>query len=284
MNPPAIPLRRRIGAIIIFYDLPAVQVWVAAAALGLGYGLQSTGLLGARWLLALVAMGLVFMYLMGINDLFDIEIDSKKHEHSGLVTGVITKGEAEAAVIVSGILGLVGSAFVSDWFFAFAVIIFLLSTFYSAPPVRFKRFYPFSTLGELAGGYFLFLLGVSILAVPAPESYLVSLIPALIAASMRLGHEAKYVEFDKATGKRTLAVVHGAKNVQRVVTILPYVAVALALLFFSVQVIRLPLTALSLAFIVLPIVIRKTIRTRGYLRPVSYFWGFLFFLVAIAVS
>ena len=282
MKTTGVPARRRVGALITFYDLPAVQIWVAAAALGLGYSLQSVGVAGARWVLALVAMGLLFMYLMAINDLYDIEIDSMKHEHSGLVTGAITKREAEVAVAVSGFLGLAGSFLVSYWFFAFAVIIFLLSTLYSAPPVRFKKFYPYSTLGELAGGYFLFLLGFSIFSVPTPESYVATLVPALIAASMRLGHEAKYAEFDRATGKRTMAVVHGAKSVQRVVTVLPYAAVALAAALFALGVFSLILTALSLAFIILPTLIRKTIRAKGSLRPVSFVWGFLFFFLTIA--
>lgn len=284
MKPEQVPLRRKLGALIAFHDLPAVQVWVASAALGLGYSIERVGLLGSRWLLALVAMGFLFMYLMGVNDLFDAEIDSQKHQYSALVTGAITKTEGTLAVAVSGVLGLVGSFLVTWWFFGLAVIIFLLSTLYSAPPVRFKRFYPVSTLGEFAGGYFLFPLGLSIVTPPTTEGYLISLVPFSIAASMRLGHEAKYVDFDKATGKRTFAVIHGAKNVQRAVTLLPIAAIALTVVFLGAGWIQPPLALLSLAFIALPVVIRKAIRSSSELRPVSYFWGFLFYFLTILVA
>jgi 4-hydroxybenzoate polyprenyltransferase len=279
-----IPLRRKIGALIAFLDLPAVQVWVAAAALGLGYGLQKADATVSQWLTALVGMSLLFTYLMGVNDVFDVQIDSQKHESSGLAVGAISGAEANASVLLSGGLGLLACYFVSAWFFAFAIIIFLLSTLYSAPPVRYKRFYPFSTLGEFAGGYFLFPLGLSVVSGPTSEGLLISFVPMMVAASMRLGHEAKYVEFDRATGKRTLAVVHGAKNVQRVVVLLPYAAAVLTLVLFLLQIVQIQLALLMLIFIPLPSVIRKTIRAWSRLRPVSFFWGFLFYLLALSVS
>jgi 4-hydroxybenzoate polyprenyltransferase len=275
--------RRRVGALIVFYDLPAVQVWIAAVALGLGYGLARVGVPWTTWLLALCAMGSLFMYLMAVNDLFDLEIDRQKHEHSGLVTGVISTSEAKVAVLVSGGFGLVASFFVSGWFFVLSFLIFAISTLYSVPPVRFKRFYPFTTLGELAGGYLLFPLGLSIVQTPTLPAFVLSFIPFMIAASMRLGHEVKYVDFDKSTGKRTLAVTHGVEKVKAVVKALPPAAFALTIIAVILQVVSIQLGVLITAFIFLPAIIRKAIRASGHLRPLSYFWGVLFYLIALSI-
>lgn len=284
MSAKSVPLKRKIGALIVFHDLPAVQVWVAAASLGLEYGLHESKASASTLALALLGMGLTFMYLMGVNDLFDVEIDRQKHEYAALVTGAITEREAYAAVIVSGGLGLLFSAFVSAWFLVFALAIFGVATFYSVPPVRFKRFYPFSTVGELVGGYLLFPLGLGVVSGPDAGALLASFVPFLIAASMRLGHEVKYVDFDRATGKRTLAVVHGPRVVGRVVTLLPYLAAAVTIGLTASSTVTVPLGILMLAFIALPQLVRKLIRSIVATRPVSYVWGFLFFLIAILVS
>ena len=283
MTAPQKSFRRKIGALIVFYDLPAVQVWIAAVALGLGFGLAQASVPWTSWVLALAAMSALFMYLMAVNDFFDLQIDRQKHEQSGLVAGIISPEEAKVAVLVSGGFGLIASFFVSDWFFVLLALIFTISTLYSAPPVRFKRFYPFTTLGELFGGYLLFPLGVSIVLIPTWRAFVLSFIPLMITASMRLSHEAKYVEFDRSTGKRTLAVVHGVNGVRAAVKAL--IPAALAMIFISMilQLVTIPLGILTIAFIFMPTIIRKAIRSKGRLRPVSYFWGFLFYLLALSI-
>ena len=283
MENPDKSFRRRASALVVFYDLPAVQVWIAAVALGLGFGLARAGAPWNIWLLALCSMSSLFMYLMAVNDLSDIEIDRLKHEHSGLVTGMISKAEAEAAVLSAGGIALATSFFVSRWFFIFSVLIFVISTLYSVPPVRFKRFYPFTTLGEFLGGYLLFPLGLSIVLAPTLPALVLSFIPLMIAASMRLGHEAKYVEFDRSTGKRTMAVVHGAGKVQAVVKALPPAALAMTLIMTILGVVSVGLAFLTIAFIFLPVIVRKVIRTWGTLRPVSFIWGVFFYLLALSL-
>jgi len=279
-----ISVRREIGSLVVFHDLPVVQVWVGATSLGLGYGLGRYSTSWLTLLLPLLGMSLVFMCLMGVNNLFDMKIDHEEHEYSGPITGAITEAEAIAAVLISGTLGLLVAALVHPWFLLFAFAILALSALYSAPPFRFKRYYPVSIFGEFVGGYLLFPLGFAIVAAPTVGCFLVSLVPTMIAVPMRLRHDAKNVAFDGGTGKRSMAITHGHGLVQRMIVLLPYIAIALTVIYLAASIVTVPLGVLTLVFIAMPRLVKKLTFSSPPLRSVSYIWGFLFYLLATAVT
>jgi len=282
-EPPRYSRRRKVGALVSFLDLPAVQVWVAAASLGLAFAVQSARVPYLTVFLSLVAMSCLFMYLMAINDYFDSEIDKEKHQFSALVTGALSKGRAAIAIVVTCLIGLGASLFVSSWFLIFSLLIFCDSTLYSAPPVRMKEVFPVSTISELVGGYLLLPLGASVASLPNPQVFAISFVPFLVAASLRLAHELKYVDFDRSTGKDTLAVVLGTRTLTKVVLVLPIIATILTLAFLFQGIISLPFTVLTLSFIFLPLIVRAVIRSDAALRPISYVWGFVFFVAAVFI-
>jgi 4-hydroxybenzoate polyprenyltransferase len=274
-------LRSRIGALVKLYDVPASQLWIGAVAIGLRYADENapTGT-ALTAIVALAAISLVFFYLMGINDYFDADIDATKGERSVLAGGELTKRNAKLAVSLVACLGLFLAFLVSLRFLAFSLVIFALSTFYSAPPVRYKRFYPFSTLGELAGAFVLFLLGYSVIGLPTVTAVFISTITTLVAASARLKQEARNAEFDSRTGKMTFAVVHGpnvVKEVSRGILILAFAEVV------GLRVVGLlssSTAALAGLFVLAPVLVKQA-QDRRYLRLSGLLWGFGIYLLAV---
>ncbi len=99
---------------------------------------SSLGLLVATWLSCVGAN----LYIVGLNQLFDIEIDRINKPHLPLVSGALTVAQGWWAVAVAGALGLglAVSQLQGGYLVATVVASMLLGTLYSAPPARWKRF------------------------------------------------------------------------------------------------------------------------------------------------
>ncbi|HYC11578.1 MAG TPA: UbiA family prenyltransferase [Nitrososphaerales archaeon] len=274
-------IRSKIGAFIKLYDVPATQFWLGAVAIGLRYGSgDGTRASLVPGIVALVSVSVVLFFLMGVNDYFDIGIDSKKNERAVLANGEISMETARIAVGLVGVLGLALALSVSIQFFLFTLAVFVLISLYSVPPVRYKRFYPFSTIGEILGACMLFLVGVSVVSLPSSSALVVSTVVALVAASSRLRHEVRYADFDSQTDKRTFAVVHGANRIRlvsRFLLVLAVIEVA-AMGFWGLLTVANAL--LAGLFIVLPLLVRQ-VQSSRYLRMTALVWGFALYLVAL---
>ncbi len=273
--------RKKAGALARLYDVPASQLWIGAVAIGFRYADENapSGTL-APAILALVSVSLVFFYLMGVNDYFDVDIDRHKEGGSVLVKGELTMNEAKVAVFLVAGLGLVFAMMVSVRFFAFACIIFVLSSLYSVPPVRYKRFYPYSTAGEVVGAFVLFMLGYSVIGLPSFTAVFISTLTTLVATGARLRQEARRVEFDGMTGKGTLAVMHGptlVKAVSRALVLAAFVEVFVLRLY---GLLSTSTTILASAFVIAPILVKQA-RDRRYLRAGYMAWGFCIYILAI---
>jgi len=109
---------------------------------------------------AFTGMVLVLAHIMVLNDYFDVEIDKKKDQIQTLteiprrVAGIL------ATVFLS--LGLLFAWLTSATYFIISFALALLSAAYSAPPIRYKEIYPFSTVGESTGAFLLFWAGYSL--------------------------------------------------------------------------------------------------------------------------
>jgi len=274
-------IRTKLGAFIKLYDVPATQFWIGAVAIGFRYGYENgTQVSLFLALIALASVSLVLFFLMGVNDYFDVGIDSQKNERAVLVKGEISMRSARIAVGLAGALGLALALVVSIQFFLFTLAVFILISLYSVPPVRYKRFYPFSTLGEVLGACMLFFVGISLVGLPTSSAFLVSTVTALVAASSRLRHEARYTEFDGKTGKRTFAVVHGAGRIKFVSRVLLVLALVEVVAIRFAGLLTLSNALLAGLFVVTPVVVRQA-QNRQYLRMTALFWGFALYLVAI---
>jgi homogentisate phytyltransferase/homogentisate geranylgeranyltransferase len=89
---------------------------------------------------ALFASLAVNLYIVGLNQLTDIEIDQINKPYLPLAAGSMRYRTAVLIVTVSGTLALVASALQGPYLFATIATIFVIGTCYSLPPVRLKRF------------------------------------------------------------------------------------------------------------------------------------------------
>jgi 4-hydroxybenzoate polyprenyltransferase len=278
-------------------EFSSIQRWVAASALGFFYAVGVSSVRPSPYLLALgfLAVFLILCYSMAINDYFDVEIDKTKEEHAqrrGLVYGardqlVVTRQISKRAAFLTILFLLIGglaiACNISVHFLVSVVMITLFATFYSAPPFRLKQKYLLSTLCELGGAFFPFLAGYSFLGTINLGAFLVSGIAWFDTAHSRFRHEAMYVEVDKITGKKTIAVAHGSRGVWMLSKICLLLAVAetvilLLLGWFSLNVFSLFVLYLFMTsgywFSSIPKRGRSLIITA---------WGFLFLFLVLAL-
>jgi 4-hydroxybenzoate polyprenyltransferase len=281
-------LKSRARAYRDFIDLPAIQRFVAAAALGLSSGLVITGVKFdlLRAALGLVSVTAILGYVMTVDDYYDKGIDGQNVRKKRVLIDKITTGEAKATVLVLLAVALASSVLVSVQLALVIVGIWLVGTTYTTPPVRYKRFYPFSTIGELFGfGCLSFIAGIAIVAPILWVGVGLSVLVMLANSYWRFEHEVRMVEFNRNTGKKTFAVVHGVNATKRLMTIvlvltalgtLAVVALGSFPVLFKVFLVSYQLIALFLPYRYL----------KGRLRPLrnllSSVWGFLFAITVLA--
>lgn len=285
----------RITAFLDFFEIGGVQRWMGEMMLGVFYSLEtyhlgfdSTLLLSAGYF----STFLLLCYLQAVNDFFDVDIDKSRLEHTkhygdlsrkGPVVGVrISKLEASSAIAFVSVAGLVLSVFVSTHFLIVSLLIVLMATLYSAPPIRYKEIYPFSTFGEIVGNFLPFLAGYAVFNPIDWRAILVAAIPALAATNNRFRHEIKMFDFDRSTGKKTVAVVHGvqaAKFLAKVSILLNLVEILVlsVLSWFSPRFLFALLLYMVLAYALWYRYLRGLAR-----RLFGLSWGFMFSLLILA--
>lgn len=94
----------------------------------------------AQLLGALLACWCGNIYIVGLNQLQDIDIDKINKPHLPLASEEFSLKQGKWIVTITGILALGLSAFLGQWLLATVVISLAIGTLYSLPPVRLKRF------------------------------------------------------------------------------------------------------------------------------------------------
>ncbi len=89
---------------------------------------------------ALVACLCGNVYIVGLNQLKDIEIDRINKPHLPVAAGEFSYAQGKAIVSTAGILAILLSALQGWWLFATVGISVMIGTAYSLPPIRLKRF------------------------------------------------------------------------------------------------------------------------------------------------
>ncbi|MEL6580600.1 MAG: homogentisate phytyltransferase [Cyanobacteria bacterium J06621_12] len=80
------------------------------------------------------------VYIVGLNQLYDVEIDRVNKPDLPLASGEFTIGQGKLIVATTGILSLIVAALAGKWLLATVAISLIIGTAYSTPPIRLKRF------------------------------------------------------------------------------------------------------------------------------------------------
>jgi homogentisate phytyltransferase / homogentisate geranylgeranyltransferase len=109
---------------------------ITLATTGSSITLESLGqLLGA--LLACLCGN---VYIVGLNQLEDVEIDQINKPHLPIAAGEFSRQQAQLIIAVTGILALLFAGLLGLWLFLMVGTSLAIGTAYSLPPIRLKRF------------------------------------------------------------------------------------------------------------------------------------------------
>ncbi|AFY31091.1 homogentisate phytyltransferase [Calothrix sp. PCC 7507] len=119
---------------IIGTSLSVLALYLIAVAVGNGnYSVFSV--LGA-WIACLCGN----VYIVGLNQLEDVEIDKINKPYLPIASGEFSQRQGQLIVAVTGILALVIAALTGPFLLGMVVISLVIGTAYSLPPIRLKRF------------------------------------------------------------------------------------------------------------------------------------------------
>jgi len=79
------------------------------------------------------------VYITGLNQITDVEIDRINKPYLPLAAGAFSRATGIRIVALCGLVGFVAAAFVGRYMFGTVAIVFALGSFYSLPPLRLKR-------------------------------------------------------------------------------------------------------------------------------------------------
>jgi homogentisate phytyltransferase/homogentisate geranylgeranyltransferase len=93
-------------------------------------------IMGETWITCLFGN----VYIVGLNQLIDIEIDKINKPDLPLASGKFSQKQGQIIVIISGLLAIILSSIFGVWLFVTVIISLIIGTAYSLPPIRLKRF------------------------------------------------------------------------------------------------------------------------------------------------
>lgn len=218
-------------------ELETINKPIAVSTLGFLYSIEvfKVSFNPFQFFGGLLSIILILCYVMTINDCFDVEEDKLKSKYTYKKLVVSEEISVRDALLISSIILLIGLAiawFVSELSFLIALIIVILSTPYSVPPIRYKKRFPFSTLGEIAGSFLPFIFGYAILGAIDYRAVVVAPFFALTQVFWRLVHERRFRDIDLKTGKKTVVIVYGLEAAKAISRICVVFAVSEVLILF----------------------------------------------------
>jgi homogentisate phytyltransferase/homogentisate geranylgeranyltransferase len=80
------------------------------------------------------------VYIVGLNQLEDVEIDRINKPHLPLASGEFSRQEGQWIVAITGVLAIVLALWQGIYLFGMVAISLMIGTAYSLPPLRLKRF------------------------------------------------------------------------------------------------------------------------------------------------
>ncbi len=127
---------------VIGTSLSAIGVYLIAVAERFSGNSSSiwTSLSPTAVLSALIACLCGNIYIVGLNQLEDVEIDRINKPHLPLASQEFSRRQGVTIVAIAGILSLLVSYLATPFLFGTLVTSLVIGTLYSLPPVRLKRF------------------------------------------------------------------------------------------------------------------------------------------------
>ena len=86
------------------------------------------------------------IYIVGLNQLTDVEIDRINKPHLPLAAGEFSLKQGQLIVGITGVLAIVLAALSGFWLLAVVTVSLIIGTAYSLPPIRLKQFPLFAAL------------------------------------------------------------------------------------------------------------------------------------------
>ena len=184
------------------------------------------------------------VYIVGLNQLEDVEIDQINKPHLPIAAGEFSRRQAQFIVVVTGILALLLAGLLGTWLFLMVSISLAIGTAYSLPPIRLKRF-PFwaalcifSVRGAIVNlGLFLHfsdcLLG-TVLSPPAPV-WVLTLFIVVFTFAIAIFKDIPDMEGDKQYNITTFTIKLGQQavfNLARWVITVCYLGMLVAGIFW----------------------------------------------------
>jgi homogentisate phytyltransferase / homogentisate geranylgeranyltransferase len=80
------------------------------------------------------------IYIVGLNQLYDVEIDRVNKPDLPLASGKFSIAQGKWIVGITGILAIAIAAFLGKWLLATVLVSLAIGTAYSLPPIRFKQY------------------------------------------------------------------------------------------------------------------------------------------------
>ena len=210
---------------IIGTSLSVVGLGLMALALSTESALQSAWTSSEQMLMlmmgALIPCLCGNVYIVGLNQLEDIDIDKINKPALPLASGEFSVREGQRIVAIAGALALILAGFQSLYLFLTITVSLAIGTAYSLPPIRLKR-YPFWAALCIFGvrgiivnlGFFLhfqFRLG-NTMQIP-PEVWALTGFMIPFACAIAIAKDIPDVEGDRLFQIRTLTIRLGAKRV-----------------------------------------------------------------------
>lgn len=122
---------------IIGTTLSVLALYVITVAT-IGNALMPEGL--GQLLGALLACWCGNVYIVGLNQLEDVEIDQINKPHLPIAAGEFSRRQAQIIIAIAGILALLLAGWLGVWLFLMVGTSLAIGTAYSLPPIRLKRF------------------------------------------------------------------------------------------------------------------------------------------------
>jgi 4-hydroxybenzoate polyprenyltransferase/Flp pilus assembly protein TadD len=228
-----------------------------------------------------------FQASVALNDLFDVEGDRIVERQRPLVTGALGRRDLLAQFGVFAGLALLLALNVKYATFLLMLLALALSFFYSAPPVRLKRFPLVSSLTLGLVSYLTCLVGFSAFAEERAIAIFPSKLAWVIVLSFGLGFAAKDlkdVEGDEATGVWTLPVVLGSAPGRATVAGLVFLGYLVVPIFLPYPMIVIPAILFGAGSALLVFVWRKRWLDRVLLAASLFFTLVVALLVLTGVT
>lgn len=174
------------------------------------------------FLTALIPALLINVYITGLNQLHDVEIDKINKPFLPLPAGLMTKNDAAAVIIMSLLSGL-AFCFVPLATTALRAVLIgstILGTLYSMPPFRLKRFAVLASVAILTVrgflvnvGFFLHATAITGVSTLPPLVVFATAFFTIFGIVIALLKDAPDIRGDRTFGIRTFSVQLGARTV-----------------------------------------------------------------------